>query len=275
MKPKSPTAPDEMRAEYDLDYSTAVRGKYYRRLVKDGTSVVVLEPDVAKAFKSSAAVNRALRSLLQVLEATRPLTARTRQKPRPSGAARPKGERGAARRRPRKELEHRERRVGIRAVPDVDHERRREGSLSGMHGAAKRATPLAEGTMVGAGLTENMIAKGEAVLRCLDRPDFRVTAALWLYKPERARWHFVIASPGVRRQGTRWAYGKIGAAIRSIESSRDVFTLDNVTVTLNTDPLIVSLRKALATGPRKAGVRFTQHLVNGQFIDDAYIYRVR
>ncbi len=96
MKPKSRSAPDEMRAEYDFDYSTAVRGKYYRRLVKDGASVVVLEPDVAKAFKSSAAVNRALRSLLQVLEATRPLTARTNRQPRPSRAARPKGERRAA-----------------------------------------------------------------------------------------------------------------------------------------------------------------------------------
>jgi hypothetical protein len=63
-----------MRAEYVFDYAKAVRGKYYRRLLKDGANVVVLEPDVAKAFRSSAAVNDALRSLLNVSEVTRRLT---------------------------------------------------------------------------------------------------------------------------------------------------------------------------------------------------------
>jgi hypothetical protein len=58
-----------MRAEYDFDYSTAIRGKYCRRLLEEGANVVVLEPDVAKAFGSSAAVNEALRSLIKVARA--------------------------------------------------------------------------------------------------------------------------------------------------------------------------------------------------------------
>jgi hypothetical protein len=77
MKAKSTAAPDDMRAEYDFDYSKAVRGKYYRRLLKEGANVVVLDPDVAKAFRSSAAVNEALRSLLKMSEATRRLTSRS------------------------------------------------------------------------------------------------------------------------------------------------------------------------------------------------------
>jgi hypothetical protein len=68
---------DDMRAEYDFDYSKAVRGKYYRRLLKEGANVVVLEPDVAKAFRSSAAVNEALRSLLRMSKTTRRLTSRS------------------------------------------------------------------------------------------------------------------------------------------------------------------------------------------------------
>jgi hypothetical protein len=59
MKAKTRGIADDMRPEYDFDYSTAVRGKYYRRLLKEGANVVVLEPDVAKAFRSSAAVNEA------------------------------------------------------------------------------------------------------------------------------------------------------------------------------------------------------------------------
>jgi hypothetical protein len=50
-----------MRAEYDFDYSKAVRGKYYRRLLKEGANVVVLDPDVAKAFRSSARGARLIR----------------------------------------------------------------------------------------------------------------------------------------------------------------------------------------------------------------------
>ena len=49
----------EMRPEYD--FSGAVRGKYYKRY-REGTNVVVLEPDVAKKFKNSASVNRVLRT---------------------------------------------------------------------------------------------------------------------------------------------------------------------------------------------------------------------
>jgi hypothetical protein len=63
-----------MRPEYNFDYSTAVRGKYYRRLLKEGAKVAVLEADVAKAFRSSTAVNEALRSLLRISETTRRLT---------------------------------------------------------------------------------------------------------------------------------------------------------------------------------------------------------
>jgi hypothetical protein len=77
MKAKSNASSDDMRAEYDFDYSKAVRGKYYRRLLKEGANVVVLDPDVAKAFRSSAVVNEALRSLLRMSEATRRLTSRS------------------------------------------------------------------------------------------------------------------------------------------------------------------------------------------------------
>lgn len=55
----------EMRAEYVIDYGKATLGKYYGRLLKEGSNVVVLESNVAKAFPSSAAVNEALRLLLQ------------------------------------------------------------------------------------------------------------------------------------------------------------------------------------------------------------------
>jgi len=57
---KKPAA-DEMREEYDL--RGGVRGKFFAEYQK-GTNVVLLDADVAKAFRTSEEVNRALRQLL-------------------------------------------------------------------------------------------------------------------------------------------------------------------------------------------------------------------
>jgi hypothetical protein len=54
---------DDLQPEYD--FSSAVRGKYYERY-QQGTNVILLDPDVAEAFKDSESVNRALRLLLDL-----------------------------------------------------------------------------------------------------------------------------------------------------------------------------------------------------------------
>ena len=54
---------EEMRAEYDI--RGGVRGKYYERY-RQGTNVVLLEPDVAAVFHDSQSVNRAIRMLIDV-----------------------------------------------------------------------------------------------------------------------------------------------------------------------------------------------------------------
>ena len=77
---------DELRPEYDFDYSKAVRGKYYKRLLKEGSNVVVLERDVAKAFPNSAAVNAALRTVIKGKRARRLTTRSTRTREKSSRA---------------------------------------------------------------------------------------------------------------------------------------------------------------------------------------------
>jgi hypothetical protein len=58
---------DELRSEYDLRelLKSAVRGKYAERY-RAGTNLVLLAPDVAKAFPNEQAVNEALRLVLQL-----------------------------------------------------------------------------------------------------------------------------------------------------------------------------------------------------------------
>jgi hypothetical protein len=57
---------DELRPEYDLArLKGGVRGKYHKQATA-GTNLVLLEPDVARAFPDSSSVNRALRLLQEV-----------------------------------------------------------------------------------------------------------------------------------------------------------------------------------------------------------------
>lgn len=70
---KLPTE-DEMRPEYHRkDLGKGVRGKYYQEYTA-AHNLVLLDPEVAKAFPSEEAVNQALLSLIRIARASTGLT---------------------------------------------------------------------------------------------------------------------------------------------------------------------------------------------------------
>jgi len=65
MKKDSSQEEDDLRPEYDFsELKGHERGKYVERY-REGTNLVLLDPDVAAAFPDAKAVNDALRLLLQ------------------------------------------------------------------------------------------------------------------------------------------------------------------------------------------------------------------
>ena len=66
---QSNPATDDMRPEYD--FSDGVRGKHHQQYAA-GTNVVFLDADIAKVFKDSESVNRALRLLLDLAKSQTP-----------------------------------------------------------------------------------------------------------------------------------------------------------------------------------------------------------
>ena len=61
---------DDLRPEYEpAVFRGGMRGKYAKRF-HQGTNLVLLEPDIAAAFPSPAAVNSALRLLIDLARAT-------------------------------------------------------------------------------------------------------------------------------------------------------------------------------------------------------------
>jgi hypothetical protein len=68
MKKEVDELEDELLPEYDFAaMQGGVRGKYVQRY-RSGTNLVLLDPDIAKAFPTEASVNQALRLLLQIAD---------------------------------------------------------------------------------------------------------------------------------------------------------------------------------------------------------------
>ena len=65
---------DAMRPEYD--FSKGVRGKHAAKYA-EGTNVVVLEPDVAREFRTTEQVNETLRAVSKLLQQHRKRSGRT------------------------------------------------------------------------------------------------------------------------------------------------------------------------------------------------------
>ena len=69
MKKSDKKRESDIQAEYD--FSGGIRGKYARRYAQ-GTNVVVIDPDVARAFPSADAVNSSLRALAGIIRRRTP-----------------------------------------------------------------------------------------------------------------------------------------------------------------------------------------------------------
>jgi hypothetical protein len=79
---------DELRTEYKrADFPGGlVRGKYAKRL-KESSNIVVLRPEVSRAFPNEEAVNKALMSLIDIAQKT------TRPTRRSTGSAKKRASR--------------------------------------------------------------------------------------------------------------------------------------------------------------------------------------
>jgi alpha-beta hydrolase superfamily lysophospholipase len=71
MKKASRKSIDDIRPEYDFaSMKGGVRGKYVKRY-RAGANLVLLDPELAEAFPTDAAVNAALRAVLNMTRAVR------------------------------------------------------------------------------------------------------------------------------------------------------------------------------------------------------------
>jgi hypothetical protein len=133
---------------------------------------------------------------------------------------------------------------------------------------------MAHETLVTQTLTQQMIDEGAALLRTLDSQGFKTTAALWFYLEPSDTWRLILASPEVQSEGPKHLYERVQKVLGD-GSNKIRITLRDISVVPSDDPLIKLLRMAIETGPNDiSGIRFSRNTINGQFIQDAYIYRL-
>ena len=63
---QTPELDDDLRPEYDLDFSKARPNRFVKNLVPGG-AMVILEPDIAEVFGSSEAESQILRSVIAAM----------------------------------------------------------------------------------------------------------------------------------------------------------------------------------------------------------------
>jgi len=68
MKKKTDKDPDELRPEYDLRKLKFIGRGIYAERYRSGTNLVLLEPDVRKAFPDDESVNEALRVIAKAVK---------------------------------------------------------------------------------------------------------------------------------------------------------------------------------------------------------------
>jgi hypothetical protein len=121
-------------------------------------------------------------------------------------------------------------------------------------------------------LDNKIIKSGEKLIRQLDSKKVIVDAALWLYFPDIQNWKLLLSFPNIVQRGPKAAYEIVQSELSRMTDV--ALSLDDIAIT-KPDAIILNLmRTAINTGTGISGIRFSNNVINGQFIQDAYIYRL-
>jgi hypothetical protein len=122
-------------------------------------------------------------------------------------------------------------------------------------------------------LVDTDIEAGRRLLDSLDKANFPVDAALWLYSPDSDDWRLTIASNLVDSLGPLQTYGRIQTVLTTMPPGFRL-ALKDIAVVSPKSPLIQALRDSVPVAADGREFRLRQSAISGVFVDDAYIYRV-
>lgn len=127
--------------------------------------------------------------------------------------------------------------------------------------------------MVKETLVERDISDGKKLIKILDKSGFKVRSAFWLYVSELSEWSLFLASDYVDKYGQKKAYEFIQNELLKVASIG--ISLSSINAVKVNDEMVNLLRMLITTEPDDLNeIRFTQNVINGVMIEDAFIYRI-
>lgn len=134
---------------------------------------------------------------------------------------------------------------------------------------------MAEEILVKDALSDEQIEAGRRLVIALDDTELKPQSAFWFYLADQNSWRLILSSALVRERGPKEAYRIIQSALEAVSPGDSVLSLREIGVAVPENRL-VRLMTAAVTTPADAliGARFSKNVINGEYIEDAYIYRM-
>lgn len=129
--------------------------------------------------------------------------------------------------------------------------------------------------MATATLVSQEIEEGQRLIDALNAADLSVDSALWIYALEPERWRLMLTSPLHDRKGPLKTYEEILSVFRQVKPELKIDWTGIVAVSPKHE-LIKGLRQLQQDwNLNLSGKRLTNNMVNGMWVEDAYIYQIK
>ena len=117
------------------------------------------------------------------------------------------------------------------------------------------------------------IESGEKVIQALDRDGKEPKVALWAKLPEYEDWRLVIASDRIVQTGSLYPYAQVNTAMEKAGIS--ISNRPKVFLRPMDKPFIKALRSMFSQAADTYGMRLGGQTFGNQYIEDAFVYRIR
>ncbi len=117
------------------------------------------------------------------------------------------------------------------------------------------------------------IESGKEVVDALDREGKNPNVALWAKLPDYENWRLVIASDRLDQSSSRLGYGEINTAIK--KAGIPIHRKPSIFLRSMDKPFIQALRRTFSTAADTYGMRLGGQTFGDQYLEDAFVYRIR
>jgi hypothetical protein len=117
------------------------------------------------------------------------------------------------------------------------------------------------------------IELGDKVVKALDEDGKAPNVALWAKLPEFEKWRLIISSDCLNQDSPRAGYSQIDTALKKVGIRFP--GLPSLALLPMNRPFIQALRRSFASAKDTYGMRLGSQMFGDQFLEDAFVYRIR